>query len=445
MTSTSGADGAPSATETRAGAAAATARRNFRFGVLNGTVFQVGDTFLDSNTVVPLFLARLTTSNALIGFGSGLADMLWLLPQVVVAPRIARHPRQLWLYRRAATVRAIVLGLIAALTVPLAADHPGLLLGVFLVCYATYCLGGGVAALPFMEVVAKTVPPERLGSFWARRLFWGGLLAAGAGLLVRAILEIDDFGLRFALLFGIGAILVSLGYACFLAIDEPDGAPGLIPASPLALLREGVARMRGDEVFRRLYLSRATLSIWYAVAPFVVLFAVRDLGAGPRAAGTFLFARVTGYVLSNLVWSRIARAWGYRAVLRTSTALIASLSAAAAAIAWVSPYGAGWIGADAAVVLLEIVAGLGGAALSGMIVGYASLVLITAPPGRRQTHLAIMHSFLGPTLLLPALGGALVDATRPPVLFALGGAAALLGWRAASRLPAAAESAAGAR
>jgi len=294
-------------------------------------------------------------------------------------------------------------------------------------------------------VVAKTVPPDRLGGFWARRLFWGGLLAAGAGLLVRAILEIEDFGLRFALLFGIGALLVSIGYACFLAIDEPDGAPGLVPGSPLELLRGGVARLRGDALFRRLYLSRATLSIWYAVSPFILLFAVRDLGAGPRAAGTFLFARVTGYVLSNLIWSRVARVWGYRAILRASAALIASLSIAAAAIALASPRGLGWLGAGTAVVLLEIVEGLGGAALSGMIVGYASLVLITAPPGGRQTHLAVMHSFLAPTLLLPALGGALVDATSPPVLFALGGAAALLGWRAASRLPATAEPAASPR
>ena len=83
---------------------------------------------------------------------------------------------------------------------------------------------------------------------------------------------------------------------------------------------------------------------------------------------------------------------------------------------------------------LEAVVGLGGAAQSAMGVGYASLMLLLAPVGRRQAFVGLINTFLGPTMLLPMLGGALVDWLNAPVLFALCAAAGLVGVRAAWRL-----------
>jgi hypothetical protein len=46
-----------------------------------------------------------------------------------------------------------------------------------------------------------------------------------------------------------------------------------------------------------------------------------------------------------------------------------------------------------------------------------------------------MNSFLGVTMLLPALGGALVDWINAPVVFALCATLSVFGYRAACRLP----------
>jgi hypothetical protein len=72
-----------------------------------------------------------------------------------VAPWVARFPR-LWLYRRVAVARGRA-RLLAALIAPLVDGRPEVLLGVFLICMAL-CLGCRVAAVPFVEVVSKTVP-----------------------------------------------------------------------------------------------------------------------------------------------------------------------------------------------------------------------------------------------------------------------------------------------
>ena len=410
-------------------------RRNHRLGVLNGAFFQAGEGFIDSTTVIPVFVSRLTSSSALIGFCASLGDVGWFLPQFAVAPWLARFPRLLWLYRRAAVVRALALGLLAALTIPLARTHPGALLGVFLACYGVYSFGAGVAAIPFVEVVSKTIRRERLGAYWSQRLFWGGLLAAGAGLAVREVSRLEDAGVRYAILFGLAMVLVSVGYALFSAIREPAGPPGEAAATPLGHLREGWGLLRRDPPFRRLFLARASLSLWLTASPFMVLFAVRDLSGGPRAAGSFLFARVAGFVLSNLAWQPLSRRYGNRALLRITSLGCSAVALAAAAVAVASPWSLGWLTAGTSVLALEAIACAGGAVQSGMIVGFASLLIELAPHGRRHSFVSLMNSFLGATMLLPALGGALVDWLNAPVVFALCAVAALFGYRAASGLP----------
>jgi len=69
MTADPTAAGAAEATEA---AGAGRAARNFRLGVLNGALYQAGEGFMDSNTVIPLFVSRLTASNALVGLASAL-------------------------------------------------------------------------------------------------------------------------------------------------------------------------------------------------------------------------------------------------------------------------------------------------------------------------------------------------------------------------------------
>lgn len=412
----------------------AVVERNFRLGVLNGAVYQTGEGCIDGNTVIPLFLSRLTTSNALIGVASSLSDMGWLLPQVFMVPWAARFTRQIVLYRRAAMVRGATLAVLAALIWPLR-DHPQALLAAFFACYTIYAMGAGIGGVAFMEVVGRVVPAQRLGAFWSRRLFWGGLGTAAVGLLVRQVLRLESFGVRFAILFGLAAIVASAAYAMFSAIEEPETTTTRAPRSTVALLGEGVAMLGRDATFRNLLLSRAALSVWLALSPFMVLFAVRDLGGGPRVAGTFLFARVTGFVLANLMWPPLSRRQGTRAVMRVATLTASAGAFVACAVAFASPWRLGWIPAGAAVLVLECLACLGGAAQSGMLVGYASLVLELAPLDRRQSFVSLANTFIGPTLLLPMLGGLFVDRASAPALFGWCGALGLVGFHAATRLP----------
>jgi hypothetical protein len=419
---------APSATPT------AERRRSFRLGVWNAALYMGGEGLVDANTVVPVFLAGLGTPNPLIGFSAALPDFGWFLPQFATVPWLSRRTRSIGLYRLAAVLRGLAFALLAASIVPLA-GHPGVLLAVFLLGYGVYSFSGGLAAVPFMEIVGRTVPRERLGAFWAHRLFWGGLATVLAGLFVRRLLDGGTDPSRFALLFGLATGLVTLGYGLFSAVREPALPASPENAGPLGMLGEGLGMLARDVHFRRLLIARGTLSLWFAAAPFITLFAVRELGGSARTAGTFLLVRMAGFVVANLLWHRVSRHPGDHVLMRIGAAGCAGLTLAAALIAVLSPWRLGWLAAGPAVLALEVVFFLGGATQSAITAGYSSLMLLLAPPGRRPAFIGLINTFLGPIMLLPMLGGVLVDLVGAPILFALCAAAALVGVRAAWRLP----------
>ena len=410
-------------------------RRNFRLGVVNGSVFAAGEALMDPATVLAAVLASLTRSGVLIGLAAALPELGWMLPQVFVAPWASRQPRQLPLYRRMAVVRGACLLAIAAAAWLLRA-HPPLLLAVFFALYATYHLCGGVSAIAFMELVGRTVRPGRLGAFFARRLFWGGILGALGGVIARRVLEVGDAGTRLAVLFTLAGMVCSAALAAFAVVREPAAPAHPTPPTPLALLRRGVTWMRHEPAFRRLFLARATQSLWSTAAPFLTLFVMGPLGGGGRAAASLLVARLAGYVLSNLAWQRLSHRTGNRAIMRVATGLACVLLFASAIVAYLSPWRLGVVTGAAALVLFHAVATLGGAATSGLSIDYNALVLETAPHGDRQSFVSLINAFLAPTTLLPVLGGVVVDTFDAPALFLACGLTGIVGYRAATRLPA---------
>jgi hypothetical protein len=405
------------------------ARKNYRLAVLNGILFNVGETFMDTATVLTLFVSRLTDRAWIVGFAGSLTDLGWYLPQILTIHFLEGRRQRLPVYRAMACVRVLgMFGVLASVLV-FGERRPTATLWGALGSFALYAVAGGFGAVAFYDVVGRTVPLSRQPRMWAMRLFYGGILSAAVGAFIPQLLGLPSFTARFGWLFGLAAFFVLLGAFTFAQAAEPPVAVSKKELHLAAHLRTNLRVAWRDPAFRALFGTRVALAGAFLATPFYALFAVRQLGFPASSVGGFLVAKIVGYVGANLVWQRVAAGHGSRALM----ALVGVASAAApllALLGLVLPAAGPW-----RPLAMGTAFALVGATVSGTNIGYQSLLLAIAPVARRPSYVGLMNSFVGPAMLLPALGGWVADATRPEIVFALSFVAALAAIGLAARLP----------
>ena len=381
-------------------------RRNFAVGVVNGALYIVAEALIDPALVLTWFLARLSASNLLIGLVVPLRDTGWFLPQLFAAHYLARLPHKLPTYKAVSLVRS--LAWLTMVVVTLTQRDPTVLIIGFFVPYIVNSLASGWAGLPFMDVVAKTIPAQRRGTYFGTRLLVGGALSVAGSLVVRYALS-EQLGRAFPAnvgqLMAIAALFAVISLFSFGFVIEPPGEVAEVASLSAHLGRAAVIPQR-DSNFRLFLATRVMLMAAQMATPFFAVYASRELGAGPEMVGVYLAANMTASLLSNLAWSRLSDRRGNRVVIR----LAASLGLTMALLAWLSgpldqalglTFVAAWLFAAVFAVL--------GAFQSGISVGGMGLLLEIAPPSDRALYVGLANSVLGVALLSTSVGGLLVD------------------------------------
>jgi len=398
-------------------------KRNFWLGVTNGIIFNASSAFLNANTILPLFVSRLTDSHFLVGTAAALHEVGWFVPQLFVAAATAHHPRQKPLYIRAAFVRlAVFLALLASFFLS-SYQRPEQVLFFFFLFYGLYSIGGGFAGVAFMEIVSKTVPPERRGSFWGLRMSVGGLLAALFGRLVAEVLSDHPFPKNFELLFLFAFFFIFAGLFSFAWVKEPE-LPNRLPKVPYRRrLGEAFSLLKTDPHFFRLYTTRLLIGAYMVAAPFYVLYAQQELGFPVATAGLFVSAEVLGLAVSNLWWSAFSN--------RGKDGLVLAGAAALALFAPAWALVSGWLGFSP--FLYAFIFFALGATNSGLAVGYLNHLLKIAPEPSRTLYIGLLHTLLFPILFFPGLGGLILQNLSYFALFfaalVLALAGGFLAWR----------------
>jgi len=405
-------------------------RRAFILGVTNGALFQMGMAFVDPSTVLPAFIAELTRSELAVGAVSAVAAGGWLLPQLVVANYVQVMPRKLPVYRAAAVIRVAVMGtMIAALD--LLGARPRLILPIFLMLYGAFAFAGGVGGIPFFDVVAKVVPPYRIGSFFGQRLMFGGMLGLVAAGVVRQVLSGNsslDFPRNYIVLFVMGAVAVAAGLFCFSLVEEPAGrVEGERP--PLReFLRRAPSVLVQDADFRRLFIVGLVQGVAGIATPFYVVFTGVGLGMPRDMLGIYLGFSTAGGIISNFLWAPLSdRYGGKRAMVWVAVVgLLAPATASALAMAPLAHRLAGW-GFCGVFLLL-------GSASSGSFIAYSHYLLEVAPELMRPTYVGVVNTFSGALVVMPLLGGVLAQVWSFQAVFVIAGAASFAGLIGAGRL-----------
>jgi MFS family permease len=395
-------------------------RRNFTLGVVNGGLFVFAEALMSIDTVLPWFVEQLGGSNFLIGLVGPMRDAGWFLPQLFTSHRLQREPLKMPLYRRAAVVRSTVWFVWTAATFVLAANYPALLL-VFFVAYGINALASGFAGLPFMDIVAKTIPATRRGSFFGGRLFGGGVLGLMASVIVGIVLSAQNtqpFPYNVGTLFALSWLAAVTGLGTFAMIKEPPGDVRDDGATFTAHMQRAARLPRQNQNLRYLLIARVVILLSYVAAPFYSIYSINVLGAPVSIIGVYMGVRTIVALVINPFWSRLSDRRGNKIVTQLAVTVGVIM------LAWVvfMPGLARNLNVSAAVIAYALVPvfALMGAYETGVGIGAVNLTLEVAPPNDRAIYIGLTNTILGVAYLSTAVSGLIVDLVGYEGVFVLG-------------------------
>lgn len=398
-----------------------TYQRNVLFGITNGALTMLGDTFIHPTIVLALFVSQISNSNLLVGLVPAISTGVWFLPQLIAAAVAQRSHRRLPIAVWSTVIRTLAVGVLGVLGFVAADREPSFLLLWFFILYTIYNLAAGFANVPMVDVMARAVPDNRLAFFFGQRNLWGGVLGFMAGFLIQRILsDGESFPMNFGLLFFASFVALALATYATVSIREPESPPqrhratlgGQLLNAPLLL---------GNDHFRRFLAFRSFLSVSAIADPFYVVYAQQQLGAPAAVIGVYISAMTVARFGSNLVWSPLAERRGNRLVLQLSALLRMAIPVLALAL----PPLLRWSliadrvpgGNQTLYYAFGLVFVAYGIALSGQNLANMTYLLDIAPEHERPAYVGLINTILGVVSFVPVLGGTLLDSFGFEFLF----------------------------
>lgn len=392
-------------------------RFNFAMGLIHGVLFQTGMAFSAPMSVLPVFLSHFTGSLTMIGVFSSLMNAGGVLPQLFVAHRLESRPRKKPVLVVAIWVRAAAWAILGLLAYFCAVRNALIILVALLVLLFTFSFAGGVATIPFTDIWGKALPATLRGRFFGHRQFWGGLMAVGAGYVVKRILGDPSlsFPRNYAFLFLLSFAFIALSYVALSSVREPEGEPHVQPRRLGVFLRQSIRILWEDRNFGWFILSQLAVGFSAFAMPFYVLYGKNELGMAAEQVGVLVGAQMAGAIVSNLVWAPLSDRVGNRIVIMLTAATAAAIPLLALLSSTV-----GWT-------LLVAVFVLIGFSVSGGGIGFRNYLLEIAPEHVRPAYIALQGTLMGFTFAMPVLGGLVVDVYSYQAAFVVTVIALLIG------------------
>ena len=384
-----------------------------------GVLFQGGAAAVDTSTIIAALVHGLTGSLFAVGAAAAIARTGWLVPQVIVGYLAQRRRRRLGFYAVGALGRVACLAGVAVLVAGVG-DRPGpAALAAFFALWTAYAFVSGIVAVPYNDIVARSIPSARRSRMLAIRFFGGGVLALIVALLAARLIDGLPFPRGHAGVVGIGAMLLLGSALCFMSAGEQDAALPVEPDRGFgAYLRAGIDVFGSD---RRLRLFVYTQWLGGGVAMALPFYILQPGVAADGASNVALLlaAQTAGALLSNPLWGWWGDVRGKRSLLQTVA--VAGAFAPLLTLAWLASGDT-----RSALAWFALVFALLGAVGSGGTIAQLGYLMEISPDTRRPAYSGYFNALVAPAALLPLAGAAIAMLLPVSAVFSLSALAAVL-------------------
>ena len=400
------------------------ARRRFFHVGAAGITFQGGSAAVDSSTIMATLAYQLTGSAMAVGAVTTILRVGWLAPQLFVAYLSQRRGASLPYFMIGAFGRATCLALLACLLafashLPLSA----LIVGFFLT-WTGYAFVSGLVAVPYNDIVARSVTSERRSRLLAIRFLGGGLLGLAVAVAAERLVAHLAFPASYAAIVALAATLMYISSVLFVWPGEPSESSAPKPTTGfLAYLREGADVFRRDRLFRRFAFSQWSGALALMALPFYVV-AAADVGFDVARVALLLAAQTAGGLVSNPLWGWWGDHHGKRSLLEGIALLRVLPPVGVICLMALSPASQAEL-----LVIFGVLFFVLGAITNGLTIAVLGFLMEISPDDQRRAYSGYFNALTAPAYLLPLVGGLLAELAGLTIVFVAAAVGAAAQWK----------------
>lgn len=285
-----------------------TKNKNFIVLLLDAIVYAIALTFVDVNTVIPAFLDSINAPAWQIGLASTIKQLGFLLPQFYLLTRISRIKKQVgFIWTVYLIDRPQLFVFLAMLAVFPTSPY---LSPIFLICFGIFCTGEGVAQLPWINLLGRTVRPELRGNLWGLTQVAGGIGSLLGGFLIAKMLNEGSvyFPANYLVIFGTGLafLLPSLFFFRFTA------NPSSSNQTQSTALIQAIKTAWQNTNFRIMLLVQVMVSTDMLALPYYIVMVKHRFPFLAPQTGTFVYLGIIGGILGGFIWGYLSDHKGNR-------------------------------------------------------------------------------------------------------------------------------------
>lgn len=403
--------------------AGAHTRWNFAIIVIEASAFLIGLACVDPVAVLPLFVHALAPSTLIIGLVTTLQRLAYALPLLPMAAILGHRPRRLPFLRWGVFFGRLPFILFVIYLWAQGVDNARLTLAFMILGFVAVSGGNGVVAVPWQDIIAKSIPSRLRGRFFGVMGLCAALGTLGVGLGVRWALgpRGPEFPQNYTLLFAFAAIFFTVSTIGCAVVREPLRPALEHPESMRSLASAALGLLRGRREFRLLVVV-AVLGFGLAFTmPFYIVYATTRLGVPEQMAGIYISAAVLSGAPLSVLWGYLNDRRGPRAVLRGSCLLVAATPVLALAIPALTGLAAPTLPGLRRVLpyTFALVFLAGGSTRGAMWMGTNNYLFELASDQERHRYIALLNTLAAPRTLFPVLTGWVLTLLSYETVFAL--------------------------
>ena len=402
-------------------------KRNFRVMIAEGALFFTGMAFIDTTSVIPIFIDTYTKSMQLAGLANTIKMSVPLLIQLLIGPHVKSiKDVPTFLTRISFIFRPLPLLMLPVL---LLSKNPYTIVGTFLAIFACLWASDGIVYIPWLDLFSRTIHPNKRGKLLGYQQLVSGIGGLGSGFIIKYTLQNTQIsnGVKYSIIFGLSAFFLFLSAVMMSLVKDVPRVIEHEKPSYKEYFRKLPSHLRKNKDYSQMIVIQLINSITAMLYPFIILFCKNTFALTASQVSTLIYIQIIGSLIGGLFWGMISQKLGNKYVIilcQTASLFLSGISLTAMIFK----------NQLSSMLLLGFITLLSGFSIGGSWLGFTNYTIDIIPETERPTYFVLTSIITFPFTLASYLAGVIIDVWGFAVLFIICICAAVINLPLCARL-----------